>query len=353
VSEPRATPSRILLIQLRRLGDMVITTALLEDLRHAFPGARLDFMTRAAIAPVLREHPLINEILSYDRSRPTRMWAETRARRYDWVIDSESSPRSALLTRASGARVRVGWSVTGWKVLYTHRVSRRSGRPPEYVVLDRQRLLEAVGVPVSWKRPRLYLTEQERRNGASALAAIGAPDGMPRAALVLSSGSPSRQWPVEHFAAVARALAADGAWPIVFEMPGDSRLVAQFRTAAPAISVVPVADIRAFMCMLSACGVLIAANTGPVHVATALDVPTVTAFGADDPAGWSPRIAITAGVRGDVASCPECARRARGLMHSCVTSVRPEAMLALAREYLDLGAGAAAEAPHGSSEGDR
>jgi ADP-heptose:LPS heptosyltransferase len=345
------TPGRILLIQLRRLGDMVITTALLDDLRRAFPTARLDFMTRTAIAPVLREHPLISDVVPYDRSRTIGMWRETRAREYDWVIDSESSPRSAMLTRASGARVRVGWTVTGWKWLYTHRVSRQSGRPPEYVVLDRQRLLQAVGVPVSWRRPRLHLTEEERGRGVSMLEAHGAPQGVGKAGLVLSSGSPTRQWPVEHFAAVANSLADEGAWPIVFEMPGDSELVARFRAAAPAIAVAPAADIRAFMCMLSACGVLIAANTGPVHVATALDVPTVTAFGADDPAGWSPRIAITAGVRGDVAGCPECARRARGVPHSCVASVRPEALLALAREYLDLAAGATAEAPHGSSEG--
>jgi ADP-heptose:LPS heptosyltransferase len=339
VSEAWPTPSRILLIQLRRLGDMVITTALLDDLRRAFPTARLDFMTRAAIAPVLREHPLSNEVLAYDRSRTIGMWAEARARRYDWVLDSESSPRSAMLTRASGARVRVGWSVTGWKLLYTHRVSRRSGRPPEYVVLDRQRLLEAVGVPVSWRRPRLYLTDEERRNGESTLAALGARRGMPRVGLVLSTGDRSREWPVDHFAAVANALGAEGAWPVVFEMPGDAGLVARFRAAAPGVAVIPGADIRAFMGMLSACEVLIAANTGPVHVATALDVPTVTAFGADDPAGWSPRIAITAGVRGDVTRCPECARRARGVPHSCVASVRPEALLALARGYLNLAAG--------------
>ena len=346
--QPHPAPTRILLIQMRRLGDMVITSALLEDLRAAFPAARLDFMTRATIAPVLGEHPQVNEILAYDRAQPVRMSRAVRARGYDWVIDSESSPRSALLTRVSGARVRVGWGVTGWKLLYTHRVSRRSGRPPEYVVLDRQRLLEAVGVPVTRRRPRLYLTDVERTSGESALAALGAPKGVPRAGLVLSAGSRSREWPVEHFATVANGLAAQGIWPVVFEMPGDSMLVAQLRAAAPGIAVAPGTDIRAFMRLLSACGVLVSGDTGPVHVATALDVPTVTAFGPDDPAGRSPGIAITAGVRGDVTRCPQCARGERGVPHSCMAGVSPDAILALAREYLDLGASDAAQASHGS-----
>ena len=348
-----APPARILLIQLRRLGDMVITTALLDDLHAAFPHARLDFMTRAAIAPVLREHPLINEIVEYDRARPMRMWAETRARRYDWVLDSESSPRSAVIARASGARVRVGWRVTGWRLLYTHHVSRDSGRPPEYVVLDRQRLLHAVGVATSLTRPRLYLTEEERRGGVTALAALGAPAGAARVGVVLSAGDRSKEWPVEHFAAVVNALSAGGAWPVVFEMPGDAALTAQLRSAAPRTVVAPGRDIRAFMGMLSACDVLVSADTGPVHVATALDVPTVTIFGPENPAGWSPRVTITAAVRGDAAACAECARRARGVPHSCMAGVRPEVVLARTRAFVDLHASAPAGARHGFREAER
>lgn len=343
-------PKRILLIQIRRLGDMVITSALLDDLRAVFPAARIDFMTREALAPVLGEHPLINETLAYDRRRPLQMWRATRPRRYDWIIDSESSPRSALLTRASGASVRVGWGVTGWKMLYTHRVSRRSGRPPEYVVLDRQRLLEAVGVPVSWRRPRLYLTDIERTSGESALQALGAPNGVPRAGMLLSAGNRAKEWPVEHFAAVANGLAAQGAWPVVFEMPGDVELVARLRAAAPGIAVAAGRDLRPFMRMLSACGVFVSGDTGPVHVATALDVPTVTVFGPEDPAGWSPGIAITSVVRGDVTRCPECGRRARGVPHSCMASVSPDVVLARAREYLDLAAGTAVQGPTDSGE---
>ena len=338
-------PRRILLVQIRRLGDTLLTTALLPDLRRAFPDATLDFLTRPALAALLQEHPLVSECVRYDRTRPFGMWSAVRARSYDWIVDSESSPRSALLSLASGAPVRVGWAVRAWGRLYTHRVSRRSGRPPEYVVSDRQRLLEAMGVPVAPARPRLYLTAEELAIGRDALRALGAPAGVPWVGLLLSAGSVSKEWPVERFAELADSLAALGVAPVLFHMPGDEPKLARFTAATRAATVAPGADVRQFVRMLAACAAFVSGDTGPAHAATALDVPTVTVFGPSDPRGWSPQLPITAVVRGDTRRCPQCARGARDVAHACMASVEAGTVLARAREYLDHARGAAAAAP--------
>ena len=94
-------PRRILVSQLRRLGDVVLTTALLEDLRRAFPDATVDFLIGDRAAPLLEHHPLVSERLIYDRAHPARTWRAVRARRYDWFIDPQSSPRTAPLTPRS------------------------------------------------------------------------------------------------------------------------------------------------------------------------------------------------------------------------------------------------------------
>jgi ADP-heptose:LPS heptosyltransferase len=288
VKPPRVShPRRVLVVQLRRLGDVVLTTALLEDLRRAFPDAEVDFLVGDRAAPLLAHHPLIHERLIYDRDHPARTWRTVRARRYDWIIDPQSSPRTAPLALVSGAPVRAGFAVRGWGWVYTHRLA-RAGRAIEYVARERQRLLEMLGVPIAPTRTRLVLTEDERASGRERLAAHGVHQDAPTVGLVLSSGESTREWPPGHFAMLAEALARDGIQPVLFEMPGDAARVARACEASRALVRIAVPELRDFMGALAASDVLVSADTGPAHIATALRVPRVTIFGPEPPAAWAP-----------------------------------------------------------------
>jgi ADP-heptose:LPS heptosyltransferase len=280
-------PRRILVVQLRRLGDVVLTTALLEDLRNAFPDATVDFLVGDRAAPLLEHHPLIHERLVYARDHAARTWRAVRARRYDWIIDPQSSPRTAPLALLSGARVRAGFAVRGWGWVYTHRLA-RSGRPTEYVPRERQRLLELLGVPIGQARTRLALSAEERAAGYRLLERHGVVPDRPRVALVFSTGEVTREWPLDHFATLADALAIVGAQPVVFEMPGDAPRIARARQRARSIIQIPVPQIRDFMGALAASDVLVSADTGPAHIATALRTPRVTIYGPEVPAAWAP-----------------------------------------------------------------
>ena len=285
---PRVSrPRRILVTQLRRLGDVVLTTALLPDLRRAFPESTVDFLVGDRAAPLLEHHPLINERLIYDRARPTRSWRAVRARRYDWVIDPQSSPRTSPLALLSGAPVRAGFGVRGWGWLYTHRLA-RAGRPSEYVARERQRLLEMLGVPIAPPRTSLTVTPEERARGRALLDSRGVALAGSVAALVLSAGEANKEWPPEHFGALAEALAADGVRAVAFEMPGDAERIARATAASRRLASIATAALRDFMGALTACDVLVSADTGPAHIATALGVPRVTIFGPEPPGAWAP-----------------------------------------------------------------
>jgi ADP-heptose:LPS heptosyltransferase len=289
------TPSRILVIQIRRLGDVVLSSALLEDLHRAFPHARLDFLVGRSAEPLLREHPLIHERIVLDREHVVRMWRLVRERRYDWIIDVQSNPRTAMLSLASGARVRAGWDVRGWGWVYAHRLSR--DRRSEYVVRERQRLLELLGVPVQPTVPRLYLSAAERTRGEAECRALGLAADRPRVGLVLGSQDAARTWRAEAFADVADALAARGCAPILFHMPGDDARVEAFRARTSAAVVAYVPDLRHFLGMLSTCRLCLSANTGPAHMADALGVPRITIFGSTSPVQWAPALDTVAIVR--------------------------------------------------------
>jgi len=280
-------PARVLLIQLRRLGDVVLSTPLIEDLHAAFPDAAVDFLVGSSAAPLLDGQPHIHERIVYDPAQARAMRRRVRARAYDWIIDVQSNPRTALLTLLSGAAVRVGWRMTGWRVAYTHCLA-RAGRPPEYVVRERQRLLELVGVPVSPRTARLYVSATERAAAESALRALGAPEERPRVAMVLSAGESAKEWSAERFADVAAALEAEGIMPVLLPAPGDEAKLAAFRARTTAGIIADARALRSCMALMASCSAVLSADTGPAHMAMALGVPTVTMYGPRPPVLWNP-----------------------------------------------------------------
>lgn len=291
-AESVPAPKRVLVIQLRRLGDVILAAGILEDLRRAFPESELDVLTSPLSAQLLQKHPLIDELLVYDRAHPLREVARIRARRYDWVIDGQGSPTTARLSWLSGAPVRAGWGVRVWRAMYTHVVP-RVGLPNVYVVRERQRFLEALGVPVGEPMTRLAVTAEEKAVAAHALRDAGVPDDRARVALVLSVSEPIREWPAERFAELALALQGSGAAPVVLENPGDELRLARFHKMAPDVPVVRAFDLRLLMATIASCDVLVSGDTGPAHIATALGVPRVTLYGPTDPIQWNPQLPTT------------------------------------------------------------
>jgi heptosyltransferase-1 len=318
----------VLIIQLRRLGDVILAAGILEDLRRAFPQSELDVLTSPLSAQLLRNHPLIDELLVYDRAHPLREVVRIRARRYDWIIDGQGSPTTARLGWLSGARIRVGWGVRVWRIMYTH-VIPRTGLPNVYVVRARQRFLEALGVPIGEPRTHLVTSAAERAAAAESLLAAGVPDERSRVALVLSVSEPIREWPAERFAELALELQRSGAAPVVLENPDDAGRLSRFRGRAPNVPVVQTFDLRLLMATLAQCDVLVSGDTGPAHMATALGVPRVTLYGPTDPVNWNPQLPTTPMlVDSGVALMPARKRRRQkkhpGLMGISVASVLEE-----------------------------
>jgi ADP-heptose:LPS heptosyltransferase len=119
---------RILIVQPRRIGDVILTTPAIDALRNKFPDARIEFLAEVAAAPVLEGYPGLDETLLFDKNL-FRWIPEIRRRRYDWVLDFMCNPRTAQLTALSGATVRAGFDVPVWGRVYNRRVPRGGARP--------------------------------------------------------------------------------------------------------------------------------------------------------------------------------------------------------------------------------
>lgn len=330
-------PHRVLLVQLRRLGDVVLSTALLEDLRRAFPDAQLDYLVGQEAAPLVAGHPLVHERIVFDPSRTVAMWREIRARHYDWVVDLQGSLRTAMLTRASRAPVRLGWRIGAWRLFYTQARS-RVGRM-EYVPRQRARLLEDAGVPLDAEhpsRPCIHLSDEERVGGERDARSAGAVPGARRVGMLLSTREPAKDWSIEEFGAAARSLLRDGISVLIFQAPEDAALIARMRALAPGVVVLPVMDVRRVAGVMAGCCVFVSGDTGPAHMADALGVPRVTVFGPTSPVAWTSGAATTVALAGPHARIVPLRDRAKrhAAGEQFMAGIGAEQVVAAARKLL-------------------
>lgn len=101
-------PKKILLCIIKDIGDVLLTTPMAEVLHANYPEAEIDLLATSVCAPVAKNNPFINEVVIYDKKTPLKMIYEVRKRKYDWVLDFLSNPRSGIVTFFSGAKLKAG-----------------------------------------------------------------------------------------------------------------------------------------------------------------------------------------------------------------------------------------------------
>ena len=231
-AEPGARYERILLTRMRFIGDIVLTTPLIRSVRAACPDARIAYMGERDAVALLEGNPFLDEIIPYSYSRPgvleqARVGFLLRKKRFDLVVDFFGNPRSALLTRLSGAPVRVGPERSGRGRLYTIRVA-DDGRPKTAVEFHNQ-YIAAAGIPPVASKTELFLTEDEKRDAVSYLRWVcgeGKPldPGRPIVGIHPGGTWPAKKWLPERFAELADTLRAKlGATVIITAGPLDTQ----------------------------------------------------------------------------------------------------------------------------------
>jgi ADP-heptose:LPS heptosyltransferase len=214
-----------------------------------------------------------------------------RRERFDIAIDLHGGPRSAWLTRASGAPMRIGYNIAGRSWMYTHVVPRSPDLLPRHSVVNQWDLLAPIGIDAC--DPGRDATEMPDNARAAAsvtrkLADAGITDAHRLVVLHVSAGNPFRRWPLESFAHTIVALARrDPARRfIIVSGPSDAAAAATVAAQARALlgpagtaviqEDVDVAELRA---LTTRAAVYIGGDSGPLHVASTTATPVVALFG--------------------------------------------------------------------------
>lgn len=290
---------RILILAIRALGDVVLTTPVYRNVRRGYPAARLDVLVEEPYEPLLRNNPCLDRLWTVDRSRTRGAWQRWREQvalvralrreRFDVVLDLFGGPRSAILARLSGAPRRIGPATRGHGWLYTERLS----VPKEGLHLVRQKLaLAGPLLPRAEELPlELVVTGEERAWARAQLAQGGVPPGGTLVGFFPGAGWWHKTWPPERFAALGDALERDLEATIL--VLGGTRDVANTRAVAGRMRRAPVVldsltDLRETMALIDAVHLFVSNDTGPMHLAMGLGKPTLALFGPSDPRKYGP-----------------------------------------------------------------
>lgn len=312
--------SRVLVIRTDRIGDMALTTPALGELRAHFRKAEITVLAPPAPLELLREHPAVDHLVPLQGNRlPPDLVG-----RFDLVIDftPDEALRGALLARASNARLRVGFRAAGRQACFSLRGARAERR--RHIVDLNRDLLDSLGVPATSVRPELYVSAEERGAAQAGLASRGA--AAPRVAVHPGGHYPSQRWSPERFAELITSLTERcGAACIVVAGPDEQSLTRRVCDATPDALPAGALSIRQLMALLASCDLFVGNNSGPLHVAAALGVPTVSVMGPSDPLRFAPRGPADRVVRREL-PCSPC-QRARCWHHTCLRSVETDEVL--------------------------
>ena len=288
----------ILLVRLRLIGDVALSTPLLAALRRRYPGARLTYLVEAAAAPVVRGNRNLTDIVVVPKTRGVARVRDDvviarrlRRERFDIAIDLHGGPRAAWLTWSSGAPVRIGYRIPGRAWMYTHVIPRPRDEAPRPTVANQWDLVAPLGLdqPDPVRNP----LEMEEDTAAAASVdqrlrhkGIGA---HPIVVIHVSAGNPFRRWPPESFEALAIALARrDPSRRIILTSgpsdAGAANAIAERARTALGPFAAAVADVGEFglaelRALVSRAAVYIGGDSGPLHIAGTTTTPIVALFG--------------------------------------------------------------------------
>lgn len=351
---PPVIPKRILVIRLDRLGDVVLSTPVLQALRQHFPHAFIAMMVRSACRDVLAGNPHLNEVLLYEKEGAHRSLRGTirfarQLRRYefDTALVLHPSNRSHWIPWLARIPVRIGYArKCGW--LLTYRVPHRKQEGNKHEAVYTLELLCAFGlrppppqllVPVSSEA--VQRVEQLLRE-----ASIHPTDRL--IAVHPSASCVSKRWMPERFAQVADRLVTEHGVRICLVAGGSDAIYANQAAAAmhaPVLNLAGRLSVAELAALLRRCRFLISNDSGPVHVAAAVGTPVVDIFGRNQrglsPTRWGPLGEGHVVLHKEV-GCVTCLAHNCDIGFLCLTSLTVEEVYRAAVTVLER------PAPHGA-----
>ena len=277
-------PEKVLILRFSALGDVILTSPAIEALRSAWPQTRILYAVKARLAPVVQHNPNVDEVIPVlpDES-PFALGMRLRKMGVGVVLDLHDKLRSKVL-RLLLPGPHVVWHKRDFLETVAVKVVRRRPPPARTFLADRYHAAveQLVGRPLPRGRLSLFLSPGAVERADRKLRAQGVDPDRPMLGMSPGTAWETKRWPVERFGALARRAMAAGYQVVASGEPSEAELYRKLAEAAPGTSIVSL-DLEELGGFISRCAAFVANDSGPMHMARALGVPTLAFFGSTDP----------------------------------------------------------------------
>ena len=319
-NNPLPNINKILIIRVDGIGDLLNSTPAIALLRENYPSAEITVLARPLNAPVLIGNPDVDRILIFDRDGKhsdirarLQFYRELRRERFQLVVAMQTAMWTHLLAFLSGAPYRLGRYQKRFRTTLTHawRGKYRKGETHE---VDRNLELVRLICEGAGKRELIFrLSPDETAAAEARLASLGISADAFLIGIHPGGSSFDKRWPEKQYAELAGRLARQyNATILLLRGPEEVELVQNIQTAmqSDAITYAP-ETIRDLGALLSCCDLVVCNDSGPMHIAAALDVPMVAIFGPTDHVAWHPLSENASIVRRDMPCWPCSAHKCK------------------------------------------
>lgn len=339
-----ATPKNMIVRMPNWLGDLVMATPVLADLRTHYPQTHITAMCQSNVAPLLKNDPHVDEVYSFrrpsgwiHRTQHFEIIEEIRKGSYDLGILLTNSFSSAWWFWQGNVTKRIGFSGNFRNFLLTEAVPFPKNRNKQHLVHTYKALLVPLGIQISDTKPALYVTEEEQKEAKEFLHNLNV-DPEKQNVIGINPGAAygsAKCWLPERFREVTEKLLDNPLNRILYF--GDAAgvpLVNEICQGLPerVINLAGKTHLRELMALLQFCHVLLTNDSGPMHIAAALGVPLVALFGSTNE--------VTTGPYGGGrvihkhVECSPCYKRVCPIDFRCMKRIEVEEVFNELQKYL-------------------
>jgi heptosyltransferase-2/heptosyltransferase-3 len=334
ISLLRRNIRRILVCQLRQIGDVLLATPSLELLARHFPGAEIHLFTEKKALPMVQGNPHIHTIWPVDKTilttlpREIAYYRQVTAAGFDLVVDFQQLPRCRWVVAFSHAPLRLSFPPPWYmRPLYTHWAKPVGAYAAAYKAM----LLAPLGIAWNGEKPRLYLSREERQQADALLRTMGIAGEHILVTVDATHRRVTRRWPVRHYAKLLD-MAIDLNDSLHFLLPygpGEQEEVRELRGNCRHANRLHIPDSMLPLRVMAACIRQAAMHFGncsaPRHMAVAVDTPSLTILGATG-GGWTYPSPQHIHIHSDLA-CRPCNKNTCPYDVRCLQELTPETVL--------------------------
>ncbi len=327
---------KILIIKPRGIGDIVLSTIVLDNLSSYFPAAKIHYLVEEFAKQSVENNPFVKKIHTMQKTEFAYLVVRRiRKEKYDLIIDLWSNPRSAQITFLSGAKYRLGYSYRGRR--YAYNIKANAGRGDVHSAEHNLELLKAIDVPITSKNIHYYINKNSQEKADRFIKSLKLINKN-IIGIIPSGGWESKRCDAEKWIEICRELIDKFDVSLLLLWgPGDERDAEKIKSELQdEITIAPETDVDEMAALINNCDVVIANDSGPMHIAAALKVPTLGLFGPTDPEKHGPYSDNSNYIIKDDLDCIICNKLVCPFNHECMLSISNEMVSDKVSELLNL-----------------